>query len=846
MPFGKIWKEFVMHLNPSNHLKVLFLFAIIIISSNQYIHPQLILDTVQHKQVGPGMIYSKYVVHSVPWSIDVFEADMSNQYFSIETAKAFELLAGGRETTSSMSIRRNFVGHWSVGAINGDFFDLTSGMPTNIQVEKGEVLRNERADYPTVGFNENDEVSISKPYLNGKLIVNDTLITMNGINTARDAGKLIFYNQYFGASTLTTNDGFEAIISPIISWLANDSVYCVVDSINPAGKNTNIPDGKMIISGNGASANYLSINLSKNDTIKILLNVLPSVSKLKEMIGGHPIIVQDGFTASMDPNDPFVYNRHPRTAVGINEDTTKLFLVTVDGRQASSLGMNLYELADLMLQLGAYQGINLDGGGSTTMVVRNEVKNSPSDVSGERPVSNALIVVSKAPQDTLSVLQLSPQYSKIFIGKQIQFSATGTDQYYNPAFINPSQLVYMLSDSTKGTITSSGLFTANLNPGQCIVTVSYGSIKDSAVIIVKGVDRLELQPEEAVTDRNRLITFTAKIFDIDSLEQEVLPQNINWFCTDTLVGKIDLVGQFKGNQPGTAKIIASYFGKSDTSTVKVEIGYGYLIQDSIETLVNWTLTTENADTSLTEISLVSNPVSIGSSALKLDYSFTYQTSLYNWAYLNTNNQIYGVPDSIMIDVYSNGALHRIFFDVVDNENKQFRISSHKLANSANVYETIRGRIVSATNVFFPLTLKKISVVLGSTQVAGQTYGGTIYFDNLKVKYPQSATAIEDESIEPNTFYLSQNYPNPFNPNTKIQYAISNLPDGKAGRQFVSLKVYDVLGREVATLVNEEKQVGSYEVEFHSSVGNKQLASGIYFYKLTASNFAAIKKMVLLK
>ena len=143
------------------------------------------------------------------------------------------------------------------------------------------------------------------------------------------------------------------------------------------------------------------------------------------MLGGHPIVVKDGFTASMDPNDPFVFNRHPRTAVGINQDTTKLFLVTVDGRQVTSLGMNLYELADLMLQLGVYQGINLDGGGSTTMVVRNEIVNSPSDASGERPVSNALLVVSKAPLDTLSQIDISPKFSKIFIGKQIQFTVIG-------------------------------------------------------------------------------------------------------------------------------------------------------------------------------------------------------------------------------------------------------------------------------------------------------------------------------------------------------------------------------------------------------------------------------------
>ena len=85
------------------------------------------------------------------------------------------------------------------------------------------------------------------------------------------------------------------------------------------------------------------------------------------------------------------------------------------------------------------------------------------------------------------------------------------------------------------------------------------------------------------------------------------------------------------------------------------------------------------------------------------------------------------------------------------------------------------------------------------------------------------------------FELSQNYPNPFNPSTSIQYAVSSP-------QFVSLKVYDVLGNEIATLVNEEKAAGTYEVDFYGTV----LPSGIYFYKLQAGSFAETKKMVLLR
>jgi hypothetical protein len=97
------------------------------------------------------------------------------------------------------------------------------------------------------------------------------------------------------------------------------------------------------------------------------------------------------------------------------------------------------------------------------------------------------------------------------------------------------------------------------------------------------------------------------------------------------------------------------------------------------------------------------------------------------------------------------------------------------------------------------------------------------------------TTVDAEISSPNKFSLSQNYPNPFNPSTSIQYAISS-------RQFVSLKVYDVLGKEIATLVNEEKSTGKYNVEFNAS----SLASGIYYYQLRAGDYVETKKMILLK
>ncbi|MCP5061213.1 MAG: T9SS type A sorting domain-containing protein [Ignavibacteriae bacterium] len=98
------------------------------------------------------------------------------------------------------------------------------------------------------------------------------------------------------------------------------------------------------------------------------------------------------------------------------------------------------------------------------------------------------------------------------------------------------------------------------------------------------------------------------------------------------------------------------------------------------------------------------------------------------------------------------------------------------------------------------------------------------------------TVVEDESlIIPIEYSLSQNYPNPFNPSTAIRYTIPS-------NEFVTLKIYNILGSEITTLVNQKQASGSYEVLFNTT----DLPSGIYFYQISTSSFTQVKKMLLLK
>lgn len=110
-------------------------------------------------------------------------------------------------------------------------------------------------------------------------------------------------------------------------------------------------------------------------------------------------------------------------------------------------------------------------------------------------------------------------------------------------------------------------------------------------------------------------------------------------------------------------------------------------------------------------------------------------------------------------------------------------------------------------------------------------------------------SVDDQPITTDDFQLYQNYSNPFNPSTKTRFTIPPTPFSFGERLWVRLIVYDILGNEIATLVNEEKPAGEYEVTFDShsdSSGIRELPSGIYFYQLRAGSLMQTKKMILLK
>ncbi len=157
--------------------------------------------------------------------------------------------------------------------------------------------------------------------------------------------------------------------------------------------------------------------------------------------------------------------------------------------------------------------------------------------------------------------------------------------------------------------------------------------------------------------------------------------------------------------------------------------------------------------------------------------------------------------------------------------------------------------VDKFNGLFDWTLKKYPLSAGRHRLEwtytgnSRTPASKVWLDNIFFPGNVGVTSLVDTVTElPGAFALEQNYPNPFNPSTRIQYTVGGTRDQGPGTSNTRLVVYDLLGREVAVLVNEKKQPGSYDATFDAS----GLASGVYIYRMTAGSFVQSRKMVLVK
>jgi len=373
-------------------------------------------DTTVSRELAPGVSYRKFTDPRGPWEMYLVRVDLRRNNLEIRSARATDHLKG-RERVSDMVRRADATGVNVLAAVNADFFELKSGENENNQVIAGEWWKGLKVTDSPYDTYDNAHVQfgidaarrplMDRFILDGKAWdhgVMTPLITMN-FNPAGNTEGTAFYTSRYGS--ITPRDTLRPTVEAPLIYASRrgDTLLFVRRGAVSAASGYPIPPNGAVLAAYGAGLRAKEVQaMGDGDTVKVLLATLPRIRRGAQpamLVGGWPRILRDGKNVAGDAatvEGTISRNaemRHPRTSVGFSRDSSTLFMFAVDGRSESSGGMTLIELADTMRRLGAWQAMNFDGGGSTTMVIGGALVNKPSDQTGERAVGNALMVVKK-------------------------------------------------------------------------------------------------------------------------------------------------------------------------------------------------------------------------------------------------------------------------------------------------------------------------------------------------------------------------------------------------------------------------------------------------------------------
>jgi acid phosphatase type 7 len=420
-------------------------------------------------------------------AVNIVEVDQSNPSIVFESA-----LSNGRvtglERTSSQAINHSFEAHRVIAAINGDvwagYSSDAESAPNGLHVEAGELVVAGTAGRPTFGVGPDGRPILGSPLVTTTLTTTTAgAFVINRINQLRRAGENVLYTPHFGSRTSSAASGVDVVITgfalPIRTsgtWTGFVSQTRIADGGGP------IDPGTVVVTVPSTSP---MVNVLPGEVVTLTTTVTPGWETVSQAVGGREWIVRNGLT-SISPHPASADEIHPRSAIGITIDG-RLLLATVDGRETGvSEGMRLTELAELMLERGAVSAINLDGGGSSTLVVRRAgteipvIVNKPSD-GFERPVTNSIQVVSTMPTGPLAVLNVQPASRSVYKNMTVDFAATGMDAGYDPVPLSAGQLTWSLT-APIGTIDPNGHFVATTQGTAQVVATATSQVGAAAVV----------------------------------------------------------------------------------------------------------------------------------------------------------------------------------------------------------------------------------------------------------------------------------------------------------------------------------------------------------------------------
>lgn len=491
---------------------------------------------------------------SAGWqNINIIEADLSNPYVAakiLTSSKGMNTL----ETVETLSKENN-----TVAAINGDFFawnssDSSKGSAVGTIMNNGELLSSssETEGMFTFAIDEFNKIICENIKTNITLTAaNGNVLTIKHLNKYDSLAQPVIYTSAFGG---VTGGSYNNILEVVI-------VDDVVTEMRREQDGVEIPENGYVIRHLPEFDPFLTENLAVGDEVEIKFDANFDLSSFKTMTGGGTMLVTQGQLAKNTHN---ISGTNPRTAIACDETRTKLYLITVDGRQNQAKGYTLSQFADFLIEYGMYDAMNLDGGGSTTMVTKQngsqKVTNVPSD-GGQRKVATGVGVLSDAPKGTmLAGFDIDVSDDKVFSGTSRKFSIKNSvDEYGNPFEGNIPEINWSVENGY-------GYFDGNIlhaeKSGKNIkVYASYnGYTAEKEIDILDEISELVISPshfrlgdfenpEFSVTAKNNKgISAIVESEDIGIVYKNDYEKAVNVLNKSKTITFSDIICEFEGNE----------------------------------------------------------------------------------------------------------------------------------------------------------------------------------------------------------------------------------------------------------------------------------------------------------
>ena len=598
------------------------------------------VDTVALFKAGPGTQYLALEFKGAR-RINAFflKVDLTNPYVAYRAALGRDSIYGGEQPTQ-VAARKSKEKEVYIAGTNGDFYNVSDyvGMPIGCTVVNNELANNAATSYhrQVFAFDKSKVPYIGAMSYSGSLQIGTERYAINHVNHLREENQLVLYNQHNGQYTHTGADGTEVLLalSKGETWQLNKEIRAKVVSVVQNKGNMQIPVGGAVLSANGAIAGKLAA-LTAGTEVKIALNLsVGGVSApFADVVGGdqRSPMLQDGSV-----NTTEVWNElHPRTGFGYTQDKKTAIHCVVDGRSTISSGATTKELAEIMQFVGAYTAMNLDGGGSSCLFLKDFGPMNKNSDGTERAVGNGIYVVSTAPTDN-KITEIKSLQTKVRLPRY---------GIFKPMFYGYNQYGVLVSrdvagvkqtvDAKVGEVLADGSFFASGNQSG-VITASYNGATEKIEV--------ELLPEAPIAIRLDSVLLDNKVAYPIEVQTEVggnvfnlYPGAMKWEVADPSICTVT-EGVVKGLRNGTTIVTGRLGNFTDQLKVHIEIADKPSLTARTFTDATWKVT-HSANLK----SVVNAPTS---DAVKT--TFTYKAGRNPYVAYNNDFPLYGLPDSIRL------------------------------------------------------------------------------------------------------------------------------------------------------------------------------------------------------